>query len=117
MTPATWSNICALNDIPSLGARRVRRADGVEIAVFRTATDAVFALRDECPHKGGPLSQGIVFGEKVSCPLHGWAISLDSGDATAPDIGCTERFATKVADGRVWLDVTTPMPNSAGTHA
>jgi len=60
-----WKYICKLEDIPVLGARRVTRAQGLEVAVFRTATDEVFALLDRCPHKGGPLSQGIVFGKSV----------------------------------------------------
>jgi nitrite reductase (NADH) small subunit len=102
-------DVCALEDIPPLGARRVRRADGVEIAVFRTADDRVFALLDRCPHKGGPLSQGIVFGDKVACPLHNWTIDLASGEAAAPDEGCTTRFVVKVENGRVLLDPRTPV--------
>ncbi len=93
-----------LEDIAPLGARRYRRADGVEIAVFRTAADTVFALRDRCPHKGGPLSQGIVFGESVACPLHNWCIGLADGNAAAPDEGTVERYAVKVEDGQVLLD-------------
>ena len=105
---STWTDLCALEDIPRLGARRVRRMDGVEIAVFRAADDRVFALLDRCPHKGGPLSQGIVFGDKVACPLHNWTIALDSGRAVAPDEGCVRRFAVRVEDGRVLLDATAP---------
>ncbi len=90
-----FRDVCALDDIPRLGARRVRRADGVDIAVFRTADDRVFALLDRCPHKGGPLSQGIVFGDRVACPLHNWTIELSSGQAVAPDEGCTNRFAVE----------------------
>ena len=109
-----WKEICALNDIPRLGSRRVRRADGTDIAIFRTSTDAVFALLDQCPHKGGPLSEGIVFGEKVACPLHNWAISLASGEATAPDEGCAQRFAVKLEGAQVWLDADNPLaPHSA----
>lgn len=96
--------IASLEDIPPLGARRWKRADGVEIAVFRAEGDRVFALRDRCPHKGGPLSQGIVFGETVACPLHNWCIGLDSGAAVAPDVGTVERFPVKVESGAVLLD-------------
>jgi nitrite reductase (NADH) small subunit len=99
--------VCKLDDIPRLGARRYRRDDGDTIAIFRTADDRVFALRDRCPHKGGPLSQGIVFGESVSCPLHGWCIGLQSGEAAAPDVGRVERFAVEVVDGVVELDADT----------
>ena len=98
-----WKTICRVDDIPPLGARRVRRAAGADVAVFRTADDRVFALLDRCPHKGGPLSQGIVFGEHVACPLHNWAISLVDGEARAPDIGCATRFAVRVDAGQVSL--------------
>jgi nitrite reductase (NADH) small subunit len=74
------------------------------VAVFRNDKDEVFALLDRCPHKGGPLSQGIVFGTSVACPLHNWTISLIDGCAKAPDEGCTPKFAVKVDDGVVHLD-------------
>lgn len=99
-----WTAVCRVEDIPMLGARRVARPVGVEVAVFRTDGDAVFALLDRCPHKGGPLSQGIVFGTSVACPLHNWTIGLDSGCARAPDEGCTPRFAVRVDAGLVQLD-------------
>ncbi|MGE8441059.1 MAG: nitrite reductase (NAD(P)H) small subunit, partial [Comamonas testosteroni] len=79
-----WISICTIDDIPVLGARRVARAQGLDVAVFRNADDEVFALLDRCPHKGGPLSQGIVFGRSVACPLHNWTIALSSGEAAAP---------------------------------
>ena len=99
-----WTPICQVNDIPALGARRVARAVGLPVAVFRTADNRVFALLDRCPHKGGPLSQGIVFGDAVACPLHNWAIGLADGIARAPDQGCTPSFACKVEAGQVFLD-------------
>jgi nitrite reductase (NADH) small subunit len=98
-----WILICRVDDIPVLGARRVRRDRGADVAVFRTSDDRVFALLDRCPHKGGPLSQGIVFGEHVACPLHNWAISLVDGEARAPDVGCATRFAVRVDGGGVSL--------------
>ena len=100
-----WKTICLVTDIPVLGARRVARSEGDAVAVFRTADDQVFALLDRCPHKGGPLSQGIVFGDSVACPLHNWTIGLADGCAKAPDAGCTQRFAVKLGDkGQVFLD-------------
>jgi nitrite reductase (NADH) small subunit len=99
-----WVTICRVDDIPRLGARRVVREQGAPVAVFRTANDAVFALLDRCPHKGGPLSQGIVFGDSVACPLHNWTIGLADGCARAPDEGCTPRFAVRVDAGVVALD-------------
>ena len=99
-----WISICTMDDIPVLGARRVARAKGLDVAVFRNADDEVFALLDRCPHKGGPLSQGIVFGTQVACPMHNWTIGLCDGQAAAPDEGCTPKFAVKVEDGAVYLD-------------
>jgi nitrite reductase (NADH) small subunit len=99
-----WVSICHIDDIPVLGSRRVERSQGAAVALFRTGTDAVFALLDRCPHKGGPLSQGIVFGERVACPLHNWSIGLCDGVAAAPDEGCTPRFAVQVVGGQVHLD-------------
>ena len=100
--------ICRLDDIPRLGARRYRTGDGRTIAIFRTDKDEVFALHDRCPHKGGPLSQGIVLGDSVSCPLHGWCIDLRKGEACSPDAGAVQRFAVEVEDGVVKLDCAGP---------
>jgi len=99
-----WIPICRVHDIPALGARRVARSQGAAVALFRAADDHVFALLDRCPHKGGPLSQGIVFGHFVACPLHNWTIGLVDGCAKAPDVGCTTPFAVQVRNGEVSLD-------------
>ena len=99
-----WVKVCSLDDIPPLGARVVKSVHG-NIAVFRNAENEVFALLDMCPHKGGPLSQGIVFGRHVACPLHNWSIGLADGAAVAPDAGCTQRFAVKVDADTVYLQV------------
>jgi len=103
-TMSDWTKIVALQDIPRLGSRVVRSA-GKEIALFRTEDDRVFALHNSCPHKGGPLSQGIVYGDKVACPLHNWRISLVDGQAEEPDEGHTACFAVKVEDGMVYLGI------------
>lgn len=99
-----WHKLCQLADIPVRGSRVVPHSGG-SIAVFRAADGFVFALRDACPHKGGPLSQGIVHGHRVTCPLHGWNVELASGEACAPDAGCTSRFAAKVEHGVVFLEL------------
>jgi nitrite reductase (NADH) small subunit len=99
-----WKTICRVDDIPVLGSRRVARPGRTDVALFRNAEDRVFALLDRCPHKGGPLSQGIVFGESVACPLHNWTIGLDDGCAKAPDSGCTPRYVVRVENGVVMLD-------------
>lgn len=95
-----WITVGKLEEIPRLGARVVATGSG-DIAVFRTADDKVFALRDHCPHKGGPLSQGIVYGHKVACPLHNWSIDLHTGEAVAPDKGCSHSYPVQVVDGIV----------------
>ena len=102
--PMDWVEIGKVTDIPRQGARVIATESG-PIAVFRTVDDEIFALRDQCPHKGGPLSQGIVFGRSVACPLHNWTIGLADGCAAAPDEGFAKRFDVKVeADGSILLD-------------
>jgi nitrite reductase [NAD(P)H] small subunit len=100
----SWLDVGPLAGLPERGARVVR-VGGVDIAVFRTGAGGVFALRDSCPHRGGPLSQGIVHGDRVTCPLHDWVIDLKSGNAVGVDEGCTATFATRIEDGRVSIDV------------
>lgn len=97
-----WIDIGTLADIPRLGARTVDTPLG-EVAVFRTNEDEVFALINKCPHKNGPLSEGIVMGRKVACPLHNWVIDLNSGQAQAPDEGCTTTLPLKQEAGRLYL--------------
>ncbi|MDH5369590.1 MAG: nitrite reductase small subunit NirD [Gammaproteobacteria bacterium] len=99
-----WIEVGTLNEIPKLGARVVQREEG-DIAVFRTADDNVFALRDKCPHKGGQLSQGIVLGDRVACPLHDWKIGLDNGMAIAPDDGCAASFPIKMDGEKIMLSL------------
>jgi len=103
---SNWIEVGTIEDIPKLGARVVKTSSG-DIGVFRTADDEIFALRDECPHKGGPLSQGIVHGKKVTCPLHNWNIELDSGDAVAPDEGCAASYPVKIEAGKIYLSTVT----------
>jgi nitrite reductase (NADH) small subunit len=100
-----WKAICGVAEIPVLGARVVKRQSQPNVAIFRNSEDKIFALLDRCPHKGGPLSQGIVFGERVACPLHNWSIELPTGCAMTPDEGCTQKFSVKVEDGQVYLDI------------
>ncbi len=109
-----WKVICRVEDIPVLGSRRVTRAKGLDVAVFRNDSNEVFALLDRCPHKGGPLSQGIVFGTSVACPLHNWTIGLCTGQAAAPDEGCTPKFAVKVEDGQVSLNTAELASHATG---
>jgi len=100
----SWTEVGPLADIPNKGSRVLVTPDG-DVAVFRTAGDEVFALFDRCPHKHGPLSQGIVYDKRVACPLHNWVIDMESGEATGPDEGCTRTFETKVEDGVVYISL------------
>jgi nitrite reductase (NADH) small subunit len=102
LTSHTWIDVGALDEIPLRGARVVRTERG-DVAIFRTSSDEIFALDDRCPHKGGPLSQGIVHGRSVACPLHNWVISLETGAAAAPDHGCTRTVPVRLAGRRILM--------------
>jgi nitrite reductase (NADH) small subunit len=103
-----WTSIGHIDDIPLRGARCVKTPDG-RIAVFRTADDQVLAIEDRCPHKGGPLSQGIVHGTSVTCPLHNWVISLESGRALGADEGAVRTIPVRNVDGALSISLTTAM--------
>jgi nitrite reductase (NADH) small subunit len=99
-----WKNIGAVGNIPKRGARRLAiTLAGRPVAVFRTGDDRVFALIDECPHKRGPLSEGIISGDTVTCPLHNWIIELEGGKAMAPDVGCTGALPLRIIDGDIHI--------------
>jgi len=95
-----WFDIGAIDDIPQRGARCVKTPQG-KIAVFRTHDDRIFAIDDHCPHKGGPLSQGIVHGAAVTCPLHNWVISLETGKALGADEGAVRTIPVRVEGRRI----------------
>lgn len=97
-----WIEIGALDDIPARGARCVTIPQG-RIGVFRTADNRVYALEDHCPHRGGPLSQGIVHGASVTCPLHNWVFSLETGEAQGADAGTVKTIPVKIVNGRILL--------------
>jgi len=100
----TWLDVGALDDIPLRGARLVKCAFGC-VAVFRTAANEAFALEDLCPHRGGPLSQGIVHGSSVTCPLHNWVIDLNTGEAQGADKGKVKTIPLRIEAGRLLLDL------------
>ncbi len=104
ITQSQWHDIGTIDQIPTLGARVIERQQG-NIAVFKMTTGEILAVLDQCPHKGGPLSQGMMFGDQVSCPLHQWTINLRTGKAQEPDEGCTARFNTKVVNNRVYIEI------------
>ncbi|MCK0095083.1 nitrite reductase small subunit NirD [Yoonia sp. F2084L] len=100
---SNWIDIAALDEIPQRGARMVKTALGC-VAVFRTGADEVFALDNACPHKAGPLAEGIVHGKSVTCPLHNWIISLETGEAQGQDEGRVATYPARIENGRVLLD-------------
>lgn len=109
-----WKNIGALDNIPLRGTRRLCFGhEGRPIAVFRTAANRVFALIDECPHRRGPLSEGIVFGDAVACPLHNWVIGLEDGAALAPDEGRTVSLPVRVVAGEVHVGLPRAVEKAA----
>mgnify|MGYP002626900727 CR=1 FL=1 len=100
-----WKLVGTVDEIPKRGARRVLHGER-RIALFRTGDDQIFALEDKCPHKNGQLSQGIVHGNCVTCPLHNWVISLETGHAQGMDEGRTQSYPVRVSDRQIYLDFT-----------
>lgn len=101
---SNWIDIAALDTVPQRGARLVKTAHGC-VAVFRTGDDKIFALDNACPHKKGPLAEGIVHGSEVTCPLHNWVISLETGTVQGADEGQVATYPARVEEGRILLDV------------
>lgn len=101
----SWLDIGPVDQIPLRGARVVKTRLGC-VALFRTGEDEVFATSDRCPHKGGPLSEGIVHGRAVTCPLHNWVFSLETGEAQGADEGAIDTYPVRVEQGNILLDVS-----------
>lgn len=108
----SWVDIGAVSDIPVRGARVLKSPVGC-IAIFRTAEAEVFAVSDKCPHKGGPLSEGIVHENKVTCPLHNWVFDLNTGEAQGADEGRIDTYAVRVEDGRIMFDTASVVARNA----
>ena len=104
-------DVGALSDIPPRGARVVRTAQGC-VALFRTHDDRIFALEDRCPHKGGPLSEGIVSDRAVTCPLHNRIISLETGETDEPGDAAVPTFVARVEAGRILLSAALADPKA-----
>lgn len=117
-----WARVCLVEDVPTRGARSVVCGD-MDIAIFRLSHDAIVAVEDRCPHKGGKLSEGIVSDHTVTCPLHNWRIDLVRGEAIEADVGCVRRFPVAVRDGEVRVNLAgmgaplpEPLAESVGRH-
>ncbi len=112
MSNSMWKDVGALTDIPKEGARTVITSMG-KIAVFKSAQGEIFAIEDKCPHLGGPLSQGIVHGARVTCPLHNWVIDLKSGGVVGPDEGCVKTLPVKIEGERIHLNMSALVKRAA----
>ncbi len=100
---SNFIDIGLVKDIPQQGARLVKTGHGC-VAIFRTAEDKIFAIDDKCPHKGGPLSNGIQHGESITCPLHNWVFDLNTGVAQGVDEGEVRTYEVKVEDGHILIN-------------
>jgi len=103
-TEMNWIEVCKLDEIPPSQARTVNAGDTM-IAVFRLTDDRIKAVENRCPHKQGPLAEGIISGDDILCPLHNWRIHLDDGQVAAPDEGCVKTYPVKVEHGQVFLSL------------
>lgn len=97
-----WIAIGQVSDIPQRGARCIKTPHG-KVAVFRTGDGRLFAIDDHCPHKGGPLSEGIVHGASVTCPLHNWVISLETGKAQGADGGSVRTIPIRLDGDTIYI--------------
>jgi len=107
--PEQWTMICRLKDMPLAGARMVQRGlawqDLPGVALFRGADDAVHALLDTLPVLGGPLAHGVLRDHQLAGPQGSWLIDLDSGSMTVPVQCAVRRYAVRLMDGRIYLDL------------
>lgn len=103
-TTGTWAFIGHVIDVPRRGARRIITSAG-PVAVFRTQNDRIFALADRCPHRNGPLSQGIVHDSSVTCPLHNLVIDLETGRTSDADLPCAQTIPLDIRGDELWLAV------------
>ena len=99
---STWIKLITKDEIPSMGSRKVIIGE-IEIAIFKTKDDSIFAINNLCPHKKGKLSEGLVHEHIVTCPLHNWDVDLASGEALGNDSGCTNVYKTKIKNNIVYL--------------
>ncbi|OMF32217.1 nitrite reductase [Paenibacillus sp. FSL H8-0548] len=98
--------VANLSDIDIKGSRTIKIKE-TEIAVFRLTDGSVLAVENKCPHKGGVLSEGMVCGTAVHCPLHDWKIDLRSGRVQEPDEGCVVTFETEIdqVSGSIYVTI------------
>ena len=98
----TWKKITHINDIPLMGSRILQYQEE-EIVLFKNRKEEIFALNNVCPHKQGKLSEGLVHGKSVTCPLHNWDIDLETGEALGSDSGCTQVYESKIEEEMIYV--------------
>lgn len=100
-----WLRAIYTYDIPS-GEGRAVQIGSREIAIFNLG-DRFLAVENRCPHKGGPLADGIVSGSAVICPLHAWKFCLDTGEGVSPAsrLSCVHSFPTRIERGVVLVQI------------
>lgn len=101
---ANWIKIVETENVPSMGSRKVVIGE-TEIVIFKTKDDSIFAVNNECPHKQGKLSEGLVHDKSVTCPLHNWDIDLETGIAKDEGDACTRKYDTKIEEGFIYLSL------------
>lgn len=112
----TWIRIARCRDIPLREGRAVI-IGGREVAIFNLG-DRFLAVENRCPHKGGPLADGIVSGSTVVCPLHAWKMSLETGKGVGGPsaTNCVETFQTRVEGEVILLQLTASRTQSEATQ-
>ena len=100
-----WVRITGIENIPLREGRGVQIA-GHDIAIFNLG-DRILAVENKCPHRGGPLADGIVSGSNVVCPLHAWKVDLASGEVVNQSMNapCIKTYATRFENGVVLLEI------------
>lgn len=94
--------ISSVEQLPEKLGKCVKVRD-MELALFRSSSGQIYALENRCPHKGGDLSQGIVSGEFVFCPLHDWKICMKDGKVQEPDHGCVKTYKVEMNDDKLFI--------------
>lgn len=107
---ARWIALANVDDIPLREGRPVT-IDGREIAVFNLG-DRFAAVENRCPHRGGPLADGIVIASAIVCPLHNWRIGLEDGNVVKPqhEPACVATWPARVESGRVLIQLQPSVP-------
>jgi nitrite reductase (NADH) small subunit len=99
---AGYVAVCDMDELP-VGLGRAFDVDGRRIAIFRTRAGSVHAVDNRCPHKGGPLAEGMLAGSQIVCPLHAFRFELSSGECDQPGTCGIQTYAARVHEGTVFI--------------